>query len=105
MSSHFFPDVFPRSGAAVARGTAPTADSAQPAVVVAIGETLDVAAGKRETTPTPARQSALSLGDLSEYSDAELQRVLERLDKWDGATSVDPLPASAILSGSVRGML
>jgi hypothetical protein len=94
------------TGAAVAtRGAAPTADSARPAVVVAIGETLDVAAGKRETAPTPARQSALSLGDLSEYSDAELQRVLERLDKWDGATSADPLPASAILSGSVRGML
>lgn len=49
--------------------------------------------------------TALSLGDLSEYSDEDLQRVLERLAKWDGATSADPLPAVPIVSVTERGTL
>jgi len=44
------------------------------------------------------------LGDLSEYSDEELQRVLDGLEKWDGATSVEPLPSLPIVPVS-RGML
>lgn len=100
------------NGASVAAAGVPatTVDGAPPSVMVAIGESLDAATGKpdaaaRVPAPAPARASALSLGDLSEYSDEELQRVLERLDKWDGATSDDPLPASSIVSRSVRGML
>ena len=53
-----------------------------------------------------ARSSSggLSLGDLSEYSDEDLERVLERLEKWDGATSTDPLPTLPIVSAT-RGTL
>jgi hypothetical protein len=51
-----------------------------------------------------AAGAGLSLGDLSEYSDEELQRVLDRLDKWDGATSTDPLTPLPIVSVS-RGTL
>jgi anti-sigma factor RsiW len=48
--------------------------------------------------------AGLSLGDLSEYSDEDLQRVLERLEQWDGATSADPLPTLPIVSAT-RGTL
>ena len=41
---------------------------------------------------------------LSEYSDEDLERMLERLEKWDGATSTDPLPTLPILSAT-RGTL
>ena len=34
-----------------------------------------------------AAGTAVSFGSLSDYTDEELQRVLDRLDKWDGATS------------------
>ena len=51
-----------------------------------------------------AADAGLSLGDLSEYSDEDLQRMLERLEKWDGATSTDPLPTLPILAAT-RGTL
>jgi len=38
-----------------------------------------------------SRQMAVSVGDLSAYSDAELQRMLSRLEQWDGATAAEPL--------------
>lgn len=40
---------------------------------------------------------SLSVGDLSEYSDDELQAIMARLDKWDGSASTDPLPGVPIL--------
>jgi hypothetical protein len=40
---------------------------------------------------------ALSIGDISDYSDEELQAIMARLDKWDGATSAEPLPGVPIL--------
>jgi hypothetical protein len=36
-------------------------------------------------------RSALSVGELSDYSDAELEGVLRKLDSWDGTASADPL--------------
>ena len=36
-----------------------------------------------------ARGSAVSFGDLGDYSDEELQGVLDRLDRWDGSTSTE----------------
>ncbi len=43
------------------------------------------------------RSGVVSVGDLSDYTDAELQRMLDRLDKWDGATSGDVLPTMPIV--------
>jgi hypothetical protein len=60
--------------------------------------------GSQRTAAPMAAGAGLSLGDLSEYSDEELQRVLDRLDKWDGATSTDPLTPLPIVSVS-RGTL
>ncbi|MEO7999899.1 MAG: zf-HC2 domain-containing protein [Gemmatimonadaceae bacterium] len=40
---------------------------------------------------------SLSVGDLSDYSDEELQAMMARLDKWDGSASAEPLPGVPIL--------
>lgn len=49
---------------------------------------------------------AVSVGDLSEYTDVELERMLARLEKWDGATSAEPASQVPIVpvgrSGSER---
>ena len=44
-----------------------------------------------------SRQTAVSVGDLSAYSDAELQHMLSRLEQWDGATATEPLPQVPIV--------
>ncbi len=49
------------------------------------------------------RNGVVSVGDLSDYTDAELQRMLDRLDKWDGATSSEVIPAMPIVSVSSTG--
>jgi anti-sigma factor RsiW len=48
---------------------------------------------------TPARDDAVSVsfGGLSDYTDEELQRVLDRLDKWDGANSTETVTTTPIL--------
>ena len=40
---------------------------------------------------------SLSVGDLSDYSDDELQAMMAGLDQWDGSASTDPLPGVPIL--------
>ncbi len=42
-------------------------------------------------------QTVVSVGDLSDYTDAELQRMLDRLDKWDGATSSEVMPTMPLV--------
>lgn len=45
--------------------------------------------------PDPARSTRsvpISYGDVGDYTEAELQAMLERLDKWDGASSTEPMP-------------
>lgn len=44
-----------------------------------------------------SRDVGLSVGDISDYSDEELKAIMARLDKWDGATSNEPLPGVPIL--------
>ncbi|MBC8089928.1 MAG: zf-HC2 domain-containing protein [Phycisphaerae bacterium] len=46
---------------------------------------------------TTGREVGLSVGDISDYSDEELKAIMARLDKWDGATSAEPLPGVPIL--------
>ncbi len=38
---------------------------------------------------------AVSFGGLGDYTDEELQLILEQLDKWDGAPSTEPLQSSS----------
>lgn len=39
----------------------------------------------------------VSYGDIGDYSEDELQAMLDRLDQWDGANSPDPLPGAGML--------
>jgi hypothetical protein len=48
---------------------------------------------------------AVSFGDVGDYTDEELQRVLDRLDKWDGATSSEAVTTTPILAASRGGAL
>lgn len=49
----------------------------------------------------PANQSvSVSYGDLGDYSEEELENMLDRLEQWDGATSTEPLPGVPILLAS-----
>ncbi len=50
-----------------------------------------------------SRQIAVSVGDLSAYSDAELKRMLSRLEQWDGATAAEPLSQVPIVSVARSG--
>lgn len=43
---------------------------------------------------------SVSYGDLGDYSEAELQRMLDRLEKWDGSSSTEPLPTLPVVSHS-----
>lgn len=43
------------------------------------------------------RRVSVSFGSLADYSDEELQAVLDRLDKWDGATSTEATTTTPIL--------
>lgn len=47
-----------------------------------------------------ARSSRVSVsyGDLGDYSAAELQHMLDRLEKWDGTSSADPLPMLPVIA-------
>ena len=40
---------------------------------------------------------AVSFGDLGDYSDAEVEQILDRLEKWDGATSQEPVTSIPLL--------
>lgn len=43
---------------------------------------------------------SVSYGDLGNYSEAELQRMLDRLEQWDGTSSTEPLPTLPVVSNS-----
>ncbi|WP_337170612.1 zf-HC2 domain-containing protein [Gemmatimonas aurantiaca] len=40
----------------------------------------------------------VSYGDLGDYTEEELQGMIDRLDQWDGATSTDPLPGIPLVA-------
>lgn len=59
------------------------------------GETI-ASVTPRSTTPVVS----VSYGDLGDYTEDELQRMLDRLDKWDGVTNTEPLPGVPITPAS-----
>ncbi len=54
------------------------------------------------STGGTARESRVSVsyGDLGDYSEAELQHMLDRLEQWDGTSSTEPLPTLPVVSTS-----
>ncbi len=57
-----------------------------------------------ETVAVRTRMTAagvsISYGDLGDYTEDELQRMIDRLEQWDGATSTEPLPGVPIIATS-----
>ncbi len=76
----------------------PSETSAFIAVAPRGPETLAVA-----TPAAAAHAVSVSYGDLGDYSEAELESMLARLDQWDGATNTEPLPGVPILPNSGGG--
>lgn len=74
-------------------------------------ESSTTVASARAGTDTPAVSSpvssvhsvSVSYGDLGDYSEAELESMIERLDQWDGATNTEPLPGVPILPNAGGG--
>jgi anti-sigma factor RsiW len=70
-----------------------------------------VAAAVDSPAPTPAvapsstAGAVVSFGDVGDYTDEELQRVLDRLDRWDGATSTETVTTAPILPIPAGGSL
>jgi|GEM_PF-985709 len=50
-----------------------------------------------------ARAAVVSVGDLSDYTDAELQKLLDRLERWDGASSSEVMPSVPLVRVGERG--
>ena len=81
------------------------ADSAQLASAVAAGavpveSTTSTRVGSRVASENDV---AVSFGDLGNYTDDELKRVLERLDTWDGATSTEAVVTTPIMNAPPKG--
>jgi len=78
---------------ALARTTA-SAGSAPSATVAALDSPANIGSAARGS------RVSVSYGDLGDYSEAELQRMLDRLEKWDGTSSTEPLPTLPVVSHS-----
>ena len=50
-----------------------------------------------------ARAAVVSVGDMSDYTDAELQKLLDRLERWDGASSSEVMPSVPLVRVGGRG--
>jgi hypothetical protein len=79
----------------------PAASTMQVGESASVVATLPSGSERPETVAVaPARSLApdvsVSYGDLGDYTEAELQRMLDRLDQWDGATNTEPLPGVPI---------
>lgn len=97
-------------------GVAPMMAGASDSVrLVAAAESLgtavsSVAAAVDSPTATKTAASStagavVSFGDVGDYTDEELQRVLDRLDRWDGATSTETVTTAPILPIPAGGTL
>ena len=78
---------------ALARSTA-SPGTASSAMVAATDSPANIGRARRD-----ARVS-VSYGDLGDYSEAELHRMLDRLEQWDGTSSTEPLPTLPVVSHS-----
>lgn len=84
----------PLTDSAAIGTSAPAADTQVASSVLAASDAASADAG-----------AAVSFGDVGNYTDEELQRVLDRLEKWDGATSTESVTTAPILPVSGGGTL
>jgi hypothetical protein len=50
---------------------------------------LAASAESIRAVPTIIASGTVAIGNISDYTDEELERLLERVDRWDGATSAE----------------
>jgi anti-sigma factor RsiW len=77
-------------------------------VVSSVAAAVDSPAATTPATTAAASSTAgavVSFGDVGDYTDEELQRVLDRLDRWDGATSTETVTTAPILPIPAGGSL
>lgn len=97
-------------------GVAPmVAGSSDSVPLVAAAESLSTAVSSIAAVDSPTATSTaaasstagavVSFGDVGNYTDEELQRVLDRLDRWDGATSTETVTTAPILPVPAGGSL
>ena len=85
----------------VGTGAVTSTDSSRTVASVPSGsESLTVA-----MSASPVHSVSVSYGDLGDYSEAELESMIDRLDQWDGATNTEPLPGVPILPNAGGGSL
>jgi anti-sigma factor RsiW len=88
---------------APAVAVAPIAGVAETSVTTSMPETtVAVAVPSAERVATRADVS-VSYGGLDDVTDDELQRLLDRLEQWDGATNTEPLPSLSPVQVTPRG--
>ncbi|WP_291164980.1 zf-HC2 domain-containing protein [Gemmatimonas sp. UBA7669] len=71
-------------------GTVVAAESLMTISALPDSESLAVA---QPSVDLPAPDVSVSYGDLGNYTDEELQRMLDRLEAWDGAPNSEPMPS------------
>ena len=88
------------------RSLVPTQENDRTAITGGLDAVAASAQAVRQIQTVAPNTMAVSVGDLSEYTDVELERMLARLEKWDGATSTEPVSLVPIVpvarSGSER---
>lgn len=94
-----------RSNGAQMAEAAESAWSRSTGVASALSSSMVAVLDSPASMGSAARRSPVSVsyGDLGDYSEAELQRMLDRLEKWDGTSSVDPLPSLPVVASSNGG--
>ncbi|MCC6244451.1 MAG: zf-HC2 domain-containing protein [Gemmatimonadaceae bacterium] len=93
---------------AVSQDSLPLSDSGTGIAVPPVAAASDGApdsAGADATVTTRDAGAAVSFGDVGNYTDEELKRVLDRLERWDGATSAEVVTTSPVLPVPVGGGL
>jgi hypothetical protein len=86
-----------RGQQAVIDGTVPAFSDAE--FVVAQGSRPYDANTPRVTAVVPVAPAVLPIQELSDYTDDELSHLLDQLDAWDGAPSIDVINPTAPLNG------
>jgi hypothetical protein len=88
-----------RTPSAAERAVSSTSNAGTPASVDAQIGSVDA----QRANANNARAAVVSVGDLSDYTDAELQKLLDRLDRWDGASSSEVMPSMPLVRVGGRG--
>jgi hypothetical protein len=66
-------------------------------------DTVQLVAAAEMARASSSPTVTVSFGDVGDYTDDELQRMLDRLDTWDGATSTETVTTAPIMATPPEG--